>query len=323
MALLLLPGLVWLEARTRRWRKQRAQTFAAQPFADRLLPNDSRRRWQQTALYGLALAALILAWARPQGEPQAQMPQALPSLEIRVVLDLSLSMLAQDCEKNRLTAAKREIEDLVADLPQDRFSLIGFAGDAQSLCPATLDHAALASALQQAAVGDFLAPGSDPVAGLRLAMDQDRPGQGARAIVMVSDGEANRPGDLADWARQAALRGIHVYTVGVGTWEGAPIPLGPDLWGKERFRVYHGRKVITRLKAMTLREAAQFGRGRYTRSPGAASSLAADLDKLNRSLVRQSAVTRRREYYPWLVVLALLLLGVEPWWPWVRRKAAA
>jgi Ca-activated chloride channel homolog len=164
--------------------------------------------------------------------------------------------------------------------------------------------------------------GSDLSRGLEeaLAKARARPGD-RRAVVIFSDGEANRPGHIEALARSARAQGVRVDAVGVGTPDGAPIPVGRTLWGQETFRVYRHEVVRTRLSPLELRRAALLGGGRYLELsvPGAMAELAQDLTRWKRGGTPAETGSVRAEYFQAWLLWALLLLATELLWPLFRR----
>ncbi len=315
--LLLLVPLWWMgEAFYRRWQLRSRLEFAEEKFQEPLQLGAGKPRFPGWKLmWSLGLACLIAALARPQGPPVTAQEVPRPSLQIYFVLDLSLSMLARDVAPDRLAAVRAEMERVLRNLAGDRVGLIAFAGEARSLCPLTLDHDAVAETLGRLRAGMLDPPGSNPAAGLELAREklQARPGPGKVAVIFT-DGESNRPGDLAATAARAAESGVRVYAVGVGTLAGAPIPVGRNFWGKQVYRVHRGRRVISRLVSLDLRRAARAGGGVYLsdQEPGrAARGLVSRLKRLSRTLGQKAVVRRYTEYFPGLVALAFILFWLE------------
>ncbi|MDX2247495.1 MAG: VWA domain-containing protein [Bacteroidia bacterium] len=148
--------------------------------------------------------------------------------EIFIVLDVSGSMNAEDIKPSRLSFAKRELKELVSNLEGDKIGLILFAEYAYVQCPLTLDRRAVNLFLDMAESGQFAQTGTQFRSALAVAMDRFQNGSGQKgnqtqAIILVSDGEdfGDNYVSLIERLKQA---GIMVYTVGVGTYEGAPIP---------------------------------------------------------------------------------------------------
>ena len=320
LILLLWIPIFWiLEYRITVWRRRAAEKFSVHPFSSHLIPSVSlRRQWLKTALWSLALAGIIMGLARPQGAPK-KVYRTGQSLYLYLVLDCSLSMRARDVKPDRFTAAKKTLSALVERLARDHIGLIGFTGAARVFCPATVDHHALLLALKQAGPEVLGSPGSNPAAGLALALEklERLPGK-SKAVVILSDGEENRSEKLKAIAQEASQQGIKVYTVGYGSEDGTPIPIGQDFWGKIRYRIYQGKKVKTRLVSIGLLKAAKLGQGHYWlfETPQiTANKIALEVEKLTRQAVRQAAILEYREFFPWLAALAFILLWFEPLLP--------
>jgi len=307
------------------WQRRRSGGFMDAKFHETSLPRGSF--WGlgfRLFLWFLGFAAILCALARPQGTPLPQRQETKRFLNSYIVLDGSLSMRARDAHPDRLGAAKAEIRALIDQLPGNRIGLIVFAGEAKVICPATFDYDALSNALERVQGGMPARPGSNLVAGLKLALEklELKSGEG-RAVVLLTDGEAHRGGALAELAQNALRRDIHIFTAGVGTLQGASIPMGRDLWGKEAHRMYRGKLVRTRLISLDLRKAARLGGGRYAalEVPGeAASAIAVDLERLARIMPAASQDVVRREYFQAAAGCAFLVLWLEPMLPRRRRR---
>lgn len=231
---LALPVFALLDAGWLIWQRHRARAFMESRFHAVGLPLGSF--WglgMRLALWFLGVLAVLTALARPQGAALDPNPVAPKAVTVYLVLDVSLSMQARDVAPDRLAAAKAELRDLIGRLSGQRIGLAVFAGEARVLCPATWDHEALLNALERVRAPMPVKPGSDPAAGLALALEKlaGDPGPG-RAVVLVADGEESVAPDLAETARNAWKAGVQVFTLGVGTPAGAPIPVGNDLWGQ-------------------------------------------------------------------------------------------
>lgn len=316
--LLLFP---WLNRRLERWRRESAGRYADQNFLGWLLPQPSRGRLIfQQALWLMALAAVVAGLARPQGEPVAgELPKI--SRTLYAVLDCSLSMQAQDQPPSRFEAAKAVLGDLIRQLPEDRIGLIGFAGKARILCPATTDHETLGLSLEKVMAGVMEPAGSNPASGLELAVDKLKPQPGVRGIVFLTDGEGNQPGDFQAAAAAAAAAQIPVYGVGLGSEGGTRIPIALDEKGREMYRVHQGRIVISRRDSLSLRKAAKLTRGGYwDYDRHAAASLAGVINRQGREAAGKRVVWERPEYFPGFAAAGLLLLLLEWLWPVLPRK---
>ena len=221
IGLALIPALLALYVRAER----RPQTFA--PAA--LLPSVARSRagWRRHAAvtgYAVAIAALLVALAKPQAT------QAVPTEQARVMIvtDRSGSMLATDVAPNRLAAAKKAAGTFLDTVPdQVRVGAIAFNQKAEVLQSPTRDRDAVREAVQSVRAAGTTATGDAITTALR-----DLPGKAPAAIVLLSDGKSVRGSDPRTAAQAAKRRKIPIYTVALGTANGTinhgqPVPPDP------------------------------------------------------------------------------------------------
>lgn len=262
-----LPVLAAIFLLGARRRRRLLEDFATRPSLERIAPDASPpRRMLKAGLSLLALTALIIALAGPRwGYSWLTLQRSTASLV--VALDCSRSMLAQDVSPERMQRGKREVLDLLDLLQGERVGLVAFAGTAFLQCPLTLDHGALRLFLS------VLGPDYLPVGGtdLALALETalaafDHKDPGDKFILLLTDGEATTP-EARDKglqaARDAAARGVRIFTVGVGSEQGAPVPARE---GGGFTRDQNGAIVHSRLDESLLRQIADTTGGEYLRS---------------------------------------------------------
>ena len=237
LALLALPVLAALYVARERRGRAGAEGFA--PAA--LLPSvvSARPGWRRhvpAAAAALALAALIVALARPEATVAVEVDRAT----IVVVTDRSGSMLAEDVRPNRLIAARNAANDFLDAVPDAvRVGAVAFNHTAQVVQSPTRDHRAVRNALDSVeaagstATGEALAAALSLIEGARAGGDPDEPAPAA--IVLLSDGKSVRGRDPLPIARQAAEEQVPVYTVALGTDSGTitsstgeTVPVPPD-----------------------------------------------------------------------------------------------
>ena len=280
-------------------------------------------------IFLLALAAAALGFAAA-GPRWGVAPLSGPgrAMSIVLALDVSKSMLAPDARPTRLEQERLFARRLLRAFPQDRFGLVAFAGNAYVMSPLTIDQGAIELYLEAldpevaSEGGSSLAAAVDQSVG--LALGRDRAGRG-RAVVLISDGEAlEEEGPILEAAERAARAGVVIHTVGVGTVSGSRIPdHDPEtgmLLGYKRD--LDGRIVISKLNEDLLRGVAQRTGGQYVRADeaGAASRLAAALNRLQRTPIEGGRGVQGREQYAWFAGAALLLLALD--WLFAARAAA-
>ena len=268
----------------------------------------------------VVLALIAVAASRPMWSAGEQ-TLGLSDFSLVVALDVSQSMAAEDVADgldnsvSRFVAAQSEIRRLIDGRRGDRVGLVIFAGDAFLRFPLTRDHEAALQVLEALQPGEALVrPGSDIAAAISLATstivrasEDDGVDTVNGAIAIVSDGEAHT-GDAESAAGAAQALGLQVFAVGVGSEQGAGIPLG--LSGTFKLNASTGEPIVTRLDTNHLQRIAAAGAGRYLEldAPGTMASMNADLAALD--LVRPVVVeeTALAEQFQWFVGVAVFVL---------------
>lgn len=230
--------------------------------------------------------------------------------DIMLALDVSDSMRAEDFRpSNRLEVAKETIRRFIDGRPDDRIGLVLFAAESVTRVPLTVDHAMLREAVRKVDFG--IIDGTRTAIGMGLAacVNRLKDARGrSRVIILLTDG-VNNAGlvDPLTAARLAQAYGLRVYTVGVGSKGKVPFPVPHPVLGKQY------RFVEADLDEATLAEVARLTGGRYYRATdaGALRSIYAEIDRLEKSVVRSKERLRYEEsYQPWLAAgLVLVFLA--------------
>ena len=256
--LLLVPLIPVVYGILRALRKRRIRRFGDESLVRALMPSWSGAKgWIRIILWTLAFMCFVIGIARPQMGAKLKEHEA-KGAEIMICLDVSNSMLAQDYSPSRLDRAKLAISRVVDKLQGDRIGLIIFAGTSFVQLPITTDYVSAKMFLGSIDTGSVPVQGTaigDAI--LTAAKGFSAQSEKSRAIIIITDGE-NHEDDAVDAARQAAELGIKVYTIGVGSLRGQPIPVDGELL-KDR----DGNIVVTRLDEATLRQIADAGNGAY------------------------------------------------------------
>ncbi len=261
--LLLVPVFLLGYGLMRYFRARRVKAYGDPSLVEALMPSWSRSKgWVKAVLFSLGFALFVLGLARPRtGAKLAE--RTTKGAEIIVALDVSNSMLAQDYSPNRLERAKLSIARLTERLQEDRIGLIIFAGTSFVQLPVTTDYVSAKMFLGSIDTGSIPVQGTAIGDAIRLSIKSfSAQSEKSRVIVVISDGE-NHEDDPVAAAKQAAELGIKVYTIGVGSAEGQPIPVNGEL-----LKDKEGNIVVTRLDEETLRKVAQAGGGAYIHAGG-------------------------------------------------------
>ena len=188
----------------------------------------------------IAIALMIIALARPQIVEMTSTVKSDKGIDILMVVDTSLSMLARDLKPDRLEALKEVAENFAIDRPTDRIGLVAYSGEAIAKVPLTTDHKVLVEEIRKLKTGE-LEDGTAIGVGLATAINHLTDSKAAsKIIILITDGveSIDYRNDLLyispqDATQIAVNKDIKVYTIGVGTNGRAPFPTGRDLFDNE------------------------------------------------------------------------------------------
>ncbi|MBN1415372.1 MAG: VWA domain-containing protein [Bacteroidales bacterium] len=297
------------------WNKQRSiKKFGDPGILSALMPFASvSRSHYKFILLLLSFGFLIVAIAGPQfGSKIKEIKRK--GIEIMIALDVSNSMMARDIEPNRLERAKQAISKLIDKLENDRLGLIVFAGDAYIQIPMTGDYTSAKMFLSGINTAMVSRQGTAIGSAIELGMKSFSPREETnKAIVIISDGE-NHEGSAVDMARNAAEKGIKVYTIGIGLPEGVPIPDSDKSYIREYRRDRNGNIVTTRLNEQMLNEIAHAGNGKYFRATSGnigLNDLHTVLNRLDKTEMESKTYSEYEEQFPAIIWIVLTLLIFE------------
>lgn len=256
-------------------------------------------------LRNVALAALIIALARPRTGARVE-NITMSGINIVLAIDLSSSMLAEDFRpSNRLEVAKAKVKQFIMARQSDRIGVVAFAGEALTQVPLTTDYNVVLKAVDNLQAGQ-LEDGTAIGTGIATAANRlrDAPGR-SRVMIVLTDGVNNR-GDVdpLSAAKAAAVYGIKIYGIGIGSEGFAPVPVGRDVFGLK----FENQPV--QIDEALLRQIAALSGGKYFRARDAAAleAIYSQIDRLERVPVQSKSYVRYTELYRWFLGLALLAL---------------
>ena len=269
-----------------------------------------------------AIMILIIALMGPQmGTVISEVKRE--GIDIVIVLDVSKSMQAEDITPNRLDRAKFEISRFIDRLDGDRIGLVAFAGVSYLQVPLTLDYSAAKMILSIIDTDIIGTQGTATADAISTALEAFR-GESItqRVMIILTDGEDHED-DPIEAAEIARDKGVIIYTVGVASTAGAPIPV----YEKRGLRISLKRdgddRIITsRLNEGSLDEIAGITGGRYFRLPARTSGLEMvfnQIAELEKSELSSREFDEYKEWYQYIVAFALLLLFIEPFIPEQRK----
>ena len=311
--LVLIPVLAFMQLYFQHQRKKKLKKFGNMDLLSHLMPDVSFvRPAVKFYLLLMAVAAVVITLASPQFGTKLETVKR-KGIELIIALDVSNSMNATDVEPSRLDRAKLAIERLTGRLINDRIGLIVFAGEAYVQLPITTDYASARLFLSSINTDIVPTQGTAIGSAIRLATNSFSQQEDInRAIVLITDGE-NHQDDAIEAAKEAMEKGIKVYTVGMGSPDGAPIPVSPG--NKTNFlKDRSGNVVITKMNADLMRQISEAGNGEYIAANNirrGINDLIDELGELEKSEMESKVYSDYDDQFQYLVALALLILIVE------------
>lgn len=291
-------------------RRKKLLRFGEMSLVNRLMPNVSKIRpsvkfWLSVA----ALALMIVMLARPQMGSKISHEER-NGIETIIAMDISNSMLAEDVVPSRLQKSKMLVENLVDYFTNDKIGLVVFAGDAFVQLPITTDYVSAKMFLQDINPSLIQTQGTDIARAISLSMNSFTQQKGlGKAIILITDGEDHEGGAL-EAAKEAKKKGINVFILGVGSSNGAPIPLGNG----DYMRDNAGNTVMTALNEQMCRDVAKAGSGTYIHvdnTSDAQEKLNDELSRLQKGETDNVVYSEYNEQFQAFALLALILLIIE------------
>ncbi len=310
---LLLPILVLIGVHyfTNYYRKRRLERYGDVTLLRQLMPEVSfiRREVKAWLLFG-ALALLVCVLARPQFGTKKD-TRKRQGIEAVIAMDVSNSMIAEDVSPNRLEKSKMLVSSIVDKMTDDKIGLIVYAGEAYIQMPITSDYVSAKMFLETISPSMITTQGTDIKQAISLAMKSFTPDSDtSKAIFVITDGEDNE-GGAREMAAEAAQKGIKVYVLGVGSPQGAPIPVGSR---NDYIIDNSGNVVVSKLNEAMCREIAVAGQGAYIyvdNSSSAQEQLSSYVDKLAKKEMESVIYSEYDEQFQAVALLALLLLLID------------
>ena len=307
--LLLVPLIPVVYGILRALRRRRIRRFGDEALVRSLMPSWSGAKgWIRIILWDLAFLCFVIGISRPQMGAKLKEHEA-KGAEIMICLDVSNSMLSQDYSPSRLDRAKLAISRVVDKLQGDRIGLIIFAGTSFVQLPITTDYVSAKMFLGNIDTGSVPVQGTaigDAI--LTAAKSFSAQSEKSRAIIVITDGE-NHEDDAVDAARQAAELGIKIYTVGVGSLRGQPIPINGEL-----LKDKDGNIVVSRLDEATLKQIADEGHGAYVHAGNeefGLNPIIDDIKKMEAEKYNSIVFEEYDELFMYFFAAALALLVLE------------
>ena len=322
IGLLLIPLIILLFYRLISWKKKQGARIGDPTLVKQLVKSFSARNFAlKFILICVAVFFLVAGLANLRAKGSAE-NISRQGVDVMIMLDVSKSMLAQDVKPSRLDKAKQLLYRLTDRLQNDRIGLILFAGRSYMQMPLTTDHSAAKLYISEAGPEAVPTQGTIFSEGLTMANNSfNRNEHKYKAVVLISDGEDHDP-DALRIAKQMADDGVMVNTVGIGSVEGSQI-IDPET--KEPKKDDKGNIVISKLNEKELADISDATNGIYIHLENledATITLSQRLESIEKRALSDSEFINYKNYFPWFIGLAGILLVLELFIPERKRKIA-
>ena len=287
--------------------------FASLSLIKRLTPSNTQsRQIVKWICFLLFFIFAVIALTRPRFGVKMEIVER-KGIDVMVALDISKSMLAQDVTPSRLERAKFEIARFIDLLKGDRVGLIVFAGESYVQCPLTLDYGAAKMFLDAVTTDWVQLQGTEITEAINQAVSGFKSKKSkSRVLIILSDGE-DHVGDAALAAQKAASENVKIFTVGLGSEAGVPIPINEDKGNIVYKKDKDGNLVMTKLNPLMLEKIAIAGNGKYFQAGTTLDlvSIYGDIAKMEKNELGTDRLNIYEEQYQVFLIIALLFILAE------------
>ena len=312
--LFVLLGMFLLFLWTQLWKKRTKRKFSDLGLLNRLSPDQSLfKSILKFITLSLAFSCLIVALVNPKIGTSLEIVKR-EGVDIVFAIDVSKSMLAEDIAPNRLEKAKQLTTQIINNLVSDRVGIIAYAGKAVPQLPITTDYAAAKMFLQNINTEMLSSQGTAIDEAIQLARsyynDEE---QTNRVLVIISDGEDHNDLSL-DVAEAAAEEGIKIFTIGVGSEKGGPIPLKRNGIVMSYKKDQDGATVITKMNKKILAEIAKEANGTYVdgkNTSDVTETISDILNKMDKKEFEAKEFAEFEDQFQWFLGLGLFFLILD------------
>jgi len=311
-------------------KKKFIKKFIDQSLIDKLSSENSKYKfWTKTAFFLLAVTFFIIALANPRiGTRYEEVHRE--GVDIVIALDVSYSMKAEDLKPNRLEKAKHELSSLINRLRGDRIGIVVFAGEAYVQLPLTIDYSAAQLLVDVIDENSAPTPGTSIPAAIKRAIEMfpsEDVQKSGKVLIIITDGESHDP-ESVKLAEEAAANGVKIFTIGLGSPTGVPIPIYNSNGQQIDFKKdIDGNLVLTKLDETTLEKIADIGGGKYFRG----SNSEDELDLIYKEILQMEKkdlgvkqFTHFEDRFQYFVAIGLFFLLLEIFisekkWKWLKK----
>ncbi|MHA7055588.1 VWA domain-containing protein [Aquimarina sp. M1] len=312
--LLVIPILILMFLGVLIWKKTTQKKFADKDLLKKLSPNQSIfKSILKVIVISLALACFIIALVNPKVGTKLETVKR-EGVDVVFAIDVSKSMLAEDIAPNRLEKSKQLVTQIINNLASDRVGIIAYAASAFPQLPITTDYGSAKMFLQSMNTDMLSSQGTAINEAIELAKTYyDDEEQTNRVLFIISDGE-DHEGNIESMAEAASEEGIRIFTIGVGTTKGGPIPIKRNGIVQSYKKNSQGETVITKLNTTILQEIANQANGTYidgTSTNVVVENVTELLQGMDKKEFEAKQFADFKDQFQWFLGAGLLLLFLD------------
>ena len=312
--LFLVLGMVVLFFWTALWKRKTKRLYASAELLKRLSPDQSRFKGVlKLVVLAMAVVCFCIALVNPKVGTKLE-TVTREGVDIVFAIDVSKSMLAEDVAPSRLEKAQQLTAQIINNLVSDRVGIIAYAGKAVPQLPITTDYAAAKMFLQNMNTDMLSSQGTAIDEAIQLSRTYFNDAeQTNRVLVIISDGEDHNDLNLGV-AKAAAKEGIKIFTIGVGSEKGGPIPLKRNGVVMRYKKNQKGETVITKLNPNTLTAIAEEANGLFIQGQNTkqvTEKIAEILNKLEKKEFEAKEFSEFKDQFQWFLGLGLFFLILD------------
>jgi len=313
-AFIIIPVMLMVFLWTFFWKKRTQKSFGSAVVLKRLSPDLSFFKSSLKFItLCLAVGFLVIGLINPKIGTKLETIKR-EGVDIVFAIDVSKSMLAEDVAPNRLEKSKQLVTQIINNLASDRVGIIAYAGKAFPQLPITTDYASAKMFLQGMNTDMLSSQGTAINEAIELSRNYfDDEEQTNRVLIIISDGEDHN--DLSvEVAEAASEEGIKIYTIGVGSEKGGPIPLKRNGVVMSYKKDQNNETVITKLNEETLRLIANEAKGGYingSQTADVVEQIRAVLSAMDKKEFEAKEFAEYKDQFQWFLGIGLFFLILD------------
>ena len=313
-AFIIIPVMLMVFLWTFFWKKRIQKSFGSAVVLKRLSPDLSFFKSSLKFItLCLAVGFLMIGLINPKIGTKLETIKR-EGVDIVFAIDVSKSMLAEDVAPNRLEKSKQLVTQIINNLASDRVGIIAYAGKAFPQLPITTDYASAKMFLQSMNTDMLSSQGTAINEAIELSRNYfNDDEQTNRVLIIISDGEDHN--DLSvEVAEAASEEGIKIYTIGVGSEKGGPIPLKRNGVVMSYKKDQNNETVITKLNEETLRLIANEAKGGYingSQTAAVVEQIRAVLSAMDKKEFEAKEFAEYKDQFQWFLGIGLFFLILD------------